>query len=242
MRDIFGSSIILLPVELLQLWLSWETTGSVWSTASSSSPWSRERRQLPRMTKTKENQYPVLSLSWLIYPGKRFKFDNVVFPYECRLNIKLFLTCNSYSKKTWQRLTSLYKTPGTRELLFLNNTVAVHLRAVEVATKEQSIDPDTHDIAIEALHTVKTEHGDCWKSFVFSLFLIKQIYCVGKSQLPAPNWAICRRHLLEINKYLDLTIVSVTPSKHPQQVDNPNHSWSSNKLSEISPTFSRNMW
>ena len=74
---------------------------------------------------------------------------------------KRVLTCNNYSKKTWQRLTSLYEAPGTRELLSLNNTVAEDLRAVEVAAKEESINPDTHDITIEALHTVQAEHGEC---------------------------------------------------------------------------------
>ena len=72
---------------------------------------------------------------------------------------KWFLTCNRYSKKTWQRLTSLYEAPGTRELLGLNNTVAEDLRAVEVAAKEESIDPCTHDITIETLHTIQAEHG-----------------------------------------------------------------------------------
>ena len=46
--------------------LLWATPRTVWRTPSPSSTCSSRSRHLPRMTKTKDNQYPVLSLSWLM--------------------------------------------------------------------------------------------------------------------------------------------------------------------------------
>ena len=76
------------------------------------------------------------------------------------LEYKYLYTCKNDPKKTRKRLASLYNTPCTRELLSLDNTVAKDLRAVEVAAKEQSIDPSTHGVTVEPRHKINTQHGE----------------------------------------------------------------------------------
>ena len=70
-------------------------------------------------------------------------------------------TCKNYTENTWSCLAGLNNTPGTGELLGLDNAVAEDLRGVEVAAKEESIDASTHGVAIEPTHEVQTEHGEC---------------------------------------------------------------------------------
>ena len=57
-KSIFSMSV---PPIKWSLSFSKSLTWTIWRTASQSSTLSRERRQLPRITKKSENQYPVLS-------------------------------------------------------------------------------------------------------------------------------------------------------------------------------------
>ena len=151
-------------------------------------------------------------------------------------------TCNSYSHHTWQRLDSLYNTPGTWELLGLDNTVAEDLRAVEVAAKEESIDPCTHGITIETTDKIQAEHGKGWNNIMFKSRYMSPTNGQQRLSSPAPNWDAWSRNLLHTKKDLDLTMIKVPPTKQPEQVAKPNHSCRRDKLAEISPLSSRNIW
>jgi len=74
------------------------------------------------------------------------------------------VTCDRNTKKSWERLDRLDKTPSARERLLFDDAVAECLGHITVTPKEDSIQPAEHNVPVETLHAVQGHQRDAsWK-------------------------------------------------------------------------------
>jgi hypothetical protein len=83
--------------------------------------------------------------------------DNMIYFYFI-----LKLACDWNSEQRWNSFCALHKAPGAREVLGSHPLQYVHLRRVDEAAQEYSVDPHEQNIAVVALDSAQSQKRYTW--------------------------------------------------------------------------------